>query len=848
MLRKNQEVFPIVAIIVCSIAFFFVIALLRNKRQRRSREKVRKLLPNLNLAKQEYVALTNFNNYFSNFQSNTYLVATQPLLSEMPGDYKRIGLKVDEVKSISDLHNVVSVIGEARKEYNDEFVRREIDRYKDFFSDLENYPLSWEQMEAVVRDEDNNLVIAGAGTGKTTTVSAKVAYLLEKKLADPEDLLIISFTKTAVAEMFDRCVKFCKSDFADGELEVRTFNAFGYMVNRCCSRQGLKLAFDGDESESIAFLQRAFEHLFLNDDRFSRSAINFIAFFDRPYKSDFSFESKDELLKHEKSYSNRSLTGEKMKSGQEVQIANFLFLNSVDFEYEKFFPLSPEDRNPKYGDYCPDFYLSADETWLEHYGIDEEGNVPAYFGFKPPYRSAREQYHDGMQWKEGIHEKYQTKFLKTYSFEAMQGKLIFNLRKRLENLGTKMVPRPKEEIFKAVQQLPEFEGLIKLLYTFLGLMKSNNKVPANFSVFKKEDKRFKVFIDVFTPIYQRYEAELARKSEIDFNDMVNKASEMVRDGSYEKKYKYILVDEFQDMSVSRYKLLKSLLDANPGCKLYAVGDDWQSIFRFTGTDISIMTGFEKQFGHTQLSKIAMTYRFNAEILEFTSNFVQKNPAQIKKVLLSDSVPLEPSFQLVGMNFNGMGKEGMREMAKWERMDAILQRLPGKGFKSVYLIGRYNHSRPKDFKELVKRHPALSLAFFTVHTAKGLTCDCAIVLDVDAGRYGFPSEVADDPILDYLLHEGENFENAEERRLFYVALTRAKHKVYLFYDSFSPSKFILELAQDIGVVEDKNAVVCPSCKGKMILREGKFSNFYGCSNYPDCTTKLPFGAKAVVNTP
>lgn len=839
MLRENEEVFTVAFLIVGSIAFFCVIGFLRNKRRGRLREKVRTLLPKLHLAKQEYLGLIDFNNYFSNFQATAYVAATRPLLSEVPVDYKRIGLKGDEVKMISDLDDIIKSIGDARQRYNDEFVRMELDRYKDFFSKLENYPLSREQMEAVVRDEDNNLVIAGAGTGKTTTVSAKVAYLLEKKLAVPEDLLIISFTKTAVAEMFDRCVKFCKSDFADGELEVRTFNAFGYMVNRYCSTQGLKLAFDGDDSESIAFLRRTFEHLFLSDDGFSRSAINFIAFFDRPYKSDFSFESQDELLKHEKSYSNRALTGQKMKSGQEVQIANFLFLNSIDFEYEKFFPLTPEDRNPKYGDYCPDFYLSAEEIWLEHYGIDDQGNVPPYFGCKPPYRSAREQYHDGMQWKEGIHTKYQTKFLKTYSFEAMQGKLIFNLRKRLENLGVKIVPRPIEEIFKAVQELPEFEGFIKLLNTFLGLMKSNNKTPADFSVFRKKDKRLKVFIDVFTAIYQRYQAELASKSAIDFNDMVNKASELIRNGSYTKKYKYILVDEFQDMSVSRYKLLKSLLDSNPGSKLYAVGDDWQSIFRFTGTDLSIMTSFEKQFGYTQLSKIAMTYRFNSEILELTSNFVQKNPAQIQKVLLSDSVPLEPSFQLIGLNLNGMGKEGMREMAKWERIDAILQRLPGKGFKTVFLVGRYNHSRPKDFNELVKRHPALNLTFFTAHTVKGLTCDCAIILDVDAGMYGFPSEVADDPILDYLLHEGENFENAEERRLFYVALTRAKHKVYLLYDSFSPSKFILELAQDIGIVEDKNAVVCPACKGKMILREGKFSNFYGCSNYPDCTTKLPF---------
>ncbi|RYG54916.1 MAG: hypothetical protein EOO01_00020 [Chitinophagaceae bacterium] len=822
--------------IISVVGIFYLI--LRWKLNRKLRKKVREMLPSLQAVLGVYNGLTDYTNYFSNFQAGIFLAKAKPLYARLPFAVSSIGLKDDELAVITKLDEIIRTLPDLRSAYNDEFVPKEIEKYGGFFAGLEKYPLSLEQMEAVVRDEDNNLVVAGAGTGKTTTVSAKVAYLLEKGLAESEDLLIISFTRSAVGEMFDRCVKFCNRDFAEGELEVKTFNAFGYLVNRTCSKTGLRLAFDGDDKRAIEFLEKSFSDLFLSDKDFERLATNYIAFFNRPYRSEFSFSSGDEQIKYEKSFPNIALNGVHLKSGQEVQIANFLFLNSIEFEYEKFFPLELNDRDPKRGDYCPDFYFPEHDIWLEHFGIDENGDVPSFFKTKPPFATAKDYYHDGMLWKEGIHAKYNTKFIKSYSFESKNGRLLANLKHKLEGLGVELVPRAKEEIFEAIQKSPEFDGLIKLIHTFLGLMKSNNRNPGQFAAEAKKDMRFKVFLDVFSRVYQLYESRIAKDSALDYNDMVNRATTLIGSGEYVKKYKYILVDEFQDMSIGRYELLRSLLLASPGCKLYAVGDDWQSIFRFTGSDISIMTDFTKQFGHSYRSKIAKTYRFNSEILQATSTFVQQNPAQIQKELQSDMVPLEPSFAFIPLNFSGTVRE-LRGMVKWEKVDEILSVLGAKGENlEVYLIGRYHHNRPDDLRELDKRHPNITLSYFTAHSVKGLTCDYAIVLDVDSGQFGFPSEVADDQILNYLLHEGDSYENAEERRLFYVALTRAKHKVFLLYDKLAPSKFLPELMEEKDALLLEEGKRCPECSGAMVAKQIRSRNFMACSNYPHCKVLIP----------
>lgn len=804
---------------------------------KRKRAKIRKVLGEIELGIKEFSELTNLDHYFANFSMHAFHVKFSTLRKTIPSGFKSVGLEHQESEKVSTFVNIIDNLPTHRAEYNERFVPHEIKKYKEFFSDLEKYPLSVDQMRAVVTDEDNNLVIAGAGTGKTTTISAKVAYILEKGLASPEEMLIISFTQNAVKEMYNRTIEFCAWHPDAEKIMVRTFNGFGNMVSRSCTDYPIKLAFD-DEYACKAFLQDSFDDLFLHDKEFSKKATNFITLFDRPFFDEEKFETRNEYLKHQRAHKNISLNGITVKSHQELQIANFLFLNRIPFIYEPNFPLMREDLNPQYQSYTPDFHLPDYEIYHEHYGIDENGEVPKWFGYKPPFQSAKDQYHDGMQWKERIHAKYKTKLIKTYSFQAKRGKLLSYLKQQLEELGVEFKPMTSEDILPTIKETDHYENFMGLVYTFLQLMKSNNTSPENFKQFKG-DQRLKVFLDVFTPLYQKYEQKLIATHSIDFNDMINTAAHHISSGEYEKKFKYILVDEFQDMSLGRYGLLKALKKANPSAKLYGVGDDWQSIFRFTGSDISIITDFSSHFGVSANSEVLKTYRFNREILELSSRFIQKNPAQLRKSLSSEMEALHPSFELCPISV--YGSAASQALLKWDILNGIISRITiQKESAKIFIIGRYKHNMPPDLNELQKKHTSHTISYFTAHSSKGLTSDYTILMDLDSGVFGFPSEMADDPILSYLLHEGDDFENAEERRLFYVALTRARHKVFLLYNQSSPSKFIDELIAD-GVVSHsgRSNQLCPECSGTLMVRKGKENSFLGCSNYPSCvyTTQI-----------
>lgn len=246
--------------------------------------------------------------------------------------------------------------------------------------------------------------------------------------------------------MYDRCLKFCKNIPYAENLDVRTFNSFGYFVKRHCSSQEIHLAFGGDDDAAKTFLQETFDQMFLEDESFQRKAINFIAFFNRPQRDEFKFEKKDDYIKHEQSFKNETLDGKKVNSKEELEIGNFFCLFGIKYEYEKHYPLEIEDRNPTFGSYHPDFYLTDYGIWHEHFGVDRQGNVPNWFKGKPPYPTAKDYYQAGISWKRSIHTKYGTNLIETYSFENAEGSLISNLKKKLVQLGVILMPQKTEDL------------------------------------------------------------------------------------------------------------------------------------------------------------------------------------------------------------------------------------------------------------------------------------------------------------------------------------------------------------------------------------------------------------------
>jgi DNA helicase-4 len=312
--------------------------------------------------------------------------------------------------------------------------------------------------------------------------------------------------------------------------------------------------------------------------------------------------------------------------------------------------------------------------------------------------------------------------------------------------------------------------------------------------------------------------------------MICGAADLVKSSAYQSPYQYILVDEFQDVSVGRANLLKALCEQHIDNQLFAVGDDWQSIYRFAGSDISVMRNFASFFGATAKSTLATTYRYNQELADASGRFIEANPAQLKKNVKGLRRRNAPAVYIA------RSSEGFPNL-----LDECLRRIQQESDPAdVLLLGRYRHNRPKNWSALQDAFPRLSLRYQTAHSAKGLEADYVVVIELSAGTYGFPSEIEDDPLLSLVLAADEPYAHAEERRLFYVALTRARHATFLVAPNARCSAFVEELESGKYLVEvfgDEMAsrVRCPACStGLLSVREGEHGSFVGCEHYPRCT--------------
>jgi DNA helicase-4 len=253
--QRGPNILLKVILVILSLGIWYLYE--RWKKVQKNKQELIALLPQIEKATAEFNPYFSGNRYFANYDYLQLKSRHTGLLSRIPKNYPSYNLSEQEFKIVDRFAGLHRNIEKTRSDYNQAFTKSETDRYRSFFSKLEKYPLSDEQMRAVVSEEDNNLVIAGAGTGKTTTISAKIAYLLDKKLAEPEELLVISFTNAAVEEMFDRTLRFCGKDSGVDRVTFRTFNSFGNQVVRHCNPHPKQIAFEGKDYKAKAFLQQS---------------------------------------------------------------------------------------------------------------------------------------------------------------------------------------------------------------------------------------------------------------------------------------------------------------------------------------------------------------------------------------------------------------------------------------------------------------------------------------------------------------------------------------------------------------------------------------------------------------
>ena len=706
------------------------------------------------------------------------------------------------------------------------FQNRELKRFERYFDTIEKQPLTALQRRAVILNDKRNLIVAGAGTGKTSVLIAKAGYLVESGQCKPDEILLLAFNTDAAKELSERC-----KDRLGVDIRASTFHALGNQIISAVENDRPSLSkLAQDRAAFSRFLDRTIDELRAQPGKWEKVRTFVLAHL-KPYKPDTEFKSLAEYAAYVRSVELRALSGDLVKSFAELDIANFLFYNGVKFEYEKRYPHTT-DR------YHPDFYLPDHGIWIEHFGVDRNGDTAPYID--------REQYNQENKWKRSIPSKHGTKLLETYGWQKSEGLLTRALHNRLKDRNVAYTPRSQEEIFQAFKNAGYVTQLAALIETFLSQFKASQLSLAELDrrgAALPDQTRAKAFRALFDFFLERYQAELDgnRPREIDFNDMISGATKYVRDGRFEVPWKYIIVDEFQDISVGRYQLIDSLLKAKRNTRLFAVGDDWQSINRFAGSDISVMRKFRYYFRGARILKLDHTFRFNSSIADVSSTFVQKNPSQIRKTISTDIQSSDPK---VFAHWKGSNQRAtkLRDAHLVDLVTSISRTL-NQDDPSLLIVSRYNHQIPNRtlLARLEKLWPGPISHPLSIHRAKGTEADYVIVSDLSADRYGFPAEMADDPLIGLVLARPDQYPHAEERRLLYVALTRARREAHLIIDQVQPSSFALELRDDNYAVQQIDGSTdlgsrCPECRSGVILR--RTETLASCSNFPFCEFRAP----------
>lgn len=751
--------------------------------------------------------------------------------------------------------------------HNARYVDRIVEQDRSYFDQLlqdidPNIRLDEEQRRAVVTDDDYCLLVAGAGAGKTTTMAAKTKYLVEKKHIPPEEIIVISYTNKAIDELKERINKELRIP-----ARICTFHKFAYDIVRKFSDVPPEVNYSA-YNIIFAMLEKEIFH----DRKFLRKVLLFLGYyFDLPADAmNYDNLNQFHLAKAAQDYETlksgageyvkrvavqrgramRTLTGEYLRSVQEAQIANFLYLNGLDYEYEPVYAHAIRGAKKKY---TPDFIIRQGEhtAYLEHYAISESG----YSYVLTPREVAA--YSAAVRDKRKLHQQMGTTLLETWAWYKDKRPLSEHLKETLQKAGFILRERDFAEIYQKIVNTSKDKYVFKMvqfLITFIGQFKTCGYDAGGFAVLKTktDNPRTRLFLEIAEPVYEYYQKQLAAQNRIDFEDMINDAhfylAEIERQ-QLEMPYKYIIIDEFQDIARQRFNLTKRLSEITKA-KVVAVGDDWQSVFAFAGSEIGLFTRFLELMGSGVEMKITHTYRNSQELIDIAGGFVQKNTSQIQKRLVSLKHLANP---VVLTEFDDTFRPDYAMAAAAEKtIEQIINEYGGK--TSILLIGRYNYDsykicRTNLFTDLpgnrikCEKFPQADLTFMTAHSAKGLGFDNVILLNMFEGKFGFPCQLEDDPIMKLVRFEDNSMPFAEERRLFYVALTRTKNRVYILTPQKRPSRFLVELINDHKIPHSDNVNMksvdlfrlrCPRC-GYPLKYE--FNKNYGlelylCTNEPE----------------
>ena len=838
-------------------------------------------------------------------------ITTQKILDDFDGKY----ISYSEISQYLEGKNLSFNMDSIVDEHNKRIIEQQMDNYQYYFDNINGKSLDNNQRIAVLTDDDNTQIVAGAGTGKTLTIQAKVKFLIEKQNVNPKDILCMSFSNSAR----DDLEKKLKQTIGDAPVEVRTFHSLGYSI--LGKNDEYK---EVPEYELVNFIDDYFKELFIEKQDLLKDVIEFFCFyFNIIYnnENDLKLETiksrltrldeYDEYLKEYLEVTSVKRNREYMNNIPELIIANYLFIHNIAYEYgnqAKFKEKNYEKYISKYStflfgdmddkipnhvkfefinefdnefgykklDFYPSFYLLNDDIILDVSPISYDWKDKLEINEKVKIKDCLEK-------RDILNNSYKTKILTIFNQDDVDNLLDDVEHTLLEN-NVVLEDVDYENLFDLLisqDNLLEYRRFLKTVDQFINLFKGNAKNIDNWGrdisdeKFKKYfdenhekysnsiEKRNELYLDMIKKIYYAYKDYLDDSEYIDFNDMINEAVIKLRNGGLIHKYKYVIVDEYQDTSYTRFNLLKEVQNVT-GSKVVVVGDDWQSIYGFTGCNVNLFSQFDKYFEHPKMVKINVTRRNSQKLIDVIGEFIQeKNNNLIPKKLLSEKIENKKPikiFEYVSRAEEVLALINILDKISEEKSDAEILIL-GRNNKDKFEIACKEIFEMTEFKDFTKIDysfkPDLKIVFRTVHKSKGLEADYVVVLNLNNQINGFPNKIANDPILDFVSDkEDENNTYPEERRLFYVALTRTRNDVYLFSKSTRPSSFVSEIRYKDGVekvnfvfsnediikinkllkksfevIETDN--ICPQCgvgQINLILNNEKGTSYFRCSNF------------------
>ena len=728
-------------------------------------------------------------------------------------------------------------------ERNDKFVEKKLIEYKEYFDHIftdvgENINLDEEQIKIVLRDDDYCLINAGAGSGKSTTMAAKVKYLVDKLNIKPEEIIMLTFTKKS-SEDLDEKVNYS----LDLGIPVSTFHSLGMKLIKKLYPYPVQVAGEEEQKQIIC---NYIKDLFKEKNKLKELIGLFKQYENNNYIAKGfleNFEKFDTFEEYFKDYKKRkymteqrkpggihqylinrlnlknslfTIRGEKVKSIGEVRIADFLYINGIDYTYEKIY----EEKVNEDTTYKPDFTIEyqGKTIYIEYFGLSN-----CYNEKNELIKKEVSRYNRIRKIKEEFQKSNNKDFI-NLDYKTIDGDYIKTLEKELLKRNIRFTRRSDKEIFNRIidnNLNAEFFRFTNLMVKFIDIFK-NMLVDNDDYMFKKvisiiEKEKFKYCcyfedqeeeresrikaIEYLKDIYEYYQKYLVENNMIDYSDMINQSYKHiikeVKNKYPELNYKYIIVDEYQDITFQRFLFVKRLVEYF-NAKLISVGDDWQSIYAFAGSRLELFNNFNELFLNSKddIMYLSTTYRYGQELADITSKFILENDEQSKKNIKSIKNLKDPIE--------------VCEYKEFEEYDEIYK-IVCKLYKEnpddeILILARTNNclnklAKSKFFTKgvndilICKDLPDAKIQALTMHRSKGLTSDQVIVFGLRQKL--FPSKGKPTHwIFEYFKLDSitEKIPFAEERRLFYVALTRTKNKVYLVVPdrNIIKSEFINEI--------------------------------------------------------